>query len=612
MASSFRSVADMWHHRIGSTPEAPALRFQEGGTWATLTWGEAGRRVRALANGLLHLGIAPGDRCVILAETAVEWMLADLAILCAGAATTTAFPQTPDAELAFIVGDSGARVVFTDHPDQAARLARLRSTLPDLEAVVVFGPHEASLDPEDDWVLTLRRLERAGRDHEAEHPDAYDEVSRAIGPGQLATLMYTSGTTGEPRGVMLSHDAWIYEAEAIDALGVLTPADVQFLWLPLAHVFAKVLQLSFIRLGIETVIDGRSNALLANLQATHPTWMAAVPRTFEKLRAAIEREARSRGAVAWSTYQWALAIGRRRASLERAGQRVPMALRSAWLAADRLVCAPIRARLGGRLRFVISGGAPLAAEVAEYFDALGLTICEGYGLTESAAASCVNRPGDVRFGTVGPPLPGCRLRIAEDGEILLHSRGLMTGYWHDEAGTAEAFTTDGFLRTGDIGTVLPSGHVWITGRKKEILVTAGAKNVAPQRMEQLLRARCPYVEHVVMHGDGRPYCTALITLDARAIASWAREQELPYADVADLASHPKVERLVRGFVDDVNRDLASYERVRNFVILSEPFTEANGLLTPSAKVRRGRVEARYRAQLDRLYAAPRTSERAAR
>ncbi len=596
-ATSFRSVPDMWHHRVDSTPDAPAFEFPRGGRWFTLTWAQAHQRVRAIANGLLALGLQPEDRVAIVAETCVEWVLADLAVLCAGAATTTAYPQSPDQDLAHILADSGARVVFTDTEAQGRRIAHLRGDLPDLAQVVVF---DGCPDPDDDWLVSLERFERRGRDHGAAHPGAYPQAHRSVQPEQLATLMYTSGTTGPPRGVMLSHDAWVYEAEAVDALGLLTPADQQLLWLPLAHVFAKVLQLMQIRLGIPTVVDGRADRLGANLQEVQPTFVAAVPRAFEKMRQRIDLEVRRRGWMAWQLHRWALRVGGRYSKARHRGM-VPWALRAEWAAADALVAARVRQQFGGRLRYFISGGAPLAASVGEYFAALGVRILEGYGLTESAAASCVNRPHDIRFGTVGPPLPGCSVRIADSGEILLRSRGLMTGYWNDEQATREAFTPDGYLRTGDLGFVLPSGHVKITGRLKDVLVTANGKNVAPARVERLLRTRSPLIEHVVMHGDDRPYCTSLITLDEAALARWARDRELPHAGHADLVTDMRVYQEIQRAVRSVNREVAAFERIRRFALLPGHLTVDNHLLTASGKVRRRTVEAHFQGVLDSLY-----------
>lgn len=607
LASSFRSVPDLWHHRVGSTPDAEAMRYREQGRWRTMTWGDAGARVRAIANGLLGAGLKREQRCVVLSETCVEWILADFAIQCAGGATTTIYPQAADGEVAFIVADCEAVLAFVDGPEQADRLRRLRSQLPTLARVVVFRGQGS----EDGWVLSLAEFERRGGEHGAAHPEAYGEAHRSVVPTQLATLMYTSGTTGRPKGVMLAHDAWVYEAEAIDALGFMNPADVQLLWLPLAHVFAKVLQLTFVRLGIPTVVDGSAEDLVDNLKETRPTWFAGVPRTFEKAMEAIVHQAESGGRVRRRLFRWALELGRRQSALSRSG-RGPGPLLAARLAiADRLVFREVRERFGGRIRFMISGGAPLPSEVAEFFHALGVLILEGYGLTESSAASCVNRLDDWRFGTVGPPLPGCEVKIAQDGEVLLRSRGVMQGYWRLPAETAACLADDGFLRTGDIGRILQTGHLQITGRKKEIIVTAGGKNVPPLHVETLLTTRCPYVANAVLHGDGRPFCSALVTLDEAAILRWAQAHDVP-GTVAELAVRPEVRELVQGYVDAINRELPAFEQVRKFAILGEPFTQENGLLTPSLKVKRGEVERRYTSLLDGFYEAGRVRAPASR
>ncbi len=596
-ASSFRSVADMWHHRVGSTPDSVAMTTRDGGRWRDVTWDQAGVRVRAVANALLAFGLQPEQRCCILAETSVDWIVADLAILCAGGATTTLYPSSARSELQFIIRDCDAVLVFIDTAAQARRLAAWRDTLPSVQRVVVF--EGASSD--DGWIVSLADFESGGADWGAEHPEAYTEAHRGIGPDRLATLMYTSGTTGRPKGVMLTHDTWIYKAEAIDALGFMNPADVQYLWLPLAHVFAKVLQLSFIRLGIPTVIDGNTDDLAANLRETRPTWMASVPRVLEKLRDRIVAQVSTRSVVHRRAFAWALQVGLRVTRLRQRSQRVPIALRVQRQLADRSVFHEIRETFGGRLRFLISGGAPLPAEIGEFFAAVGIEVLEGYGLTESSAASCVNRLGDVRFGTVGPPLPGCTVKIADDGEILLSGRGIMRGYYKLADETDETLTADGFLKTGDIGLVLPSGHVRITGRKKEIIVTAGGKNIAPAHFEALLRTRCPYVSNVVMHGDNRPYCVALVTLDTDSTTAWARSHDVPFADIAELSRKSEIRDLLQGFVDAVNRELPSFERVRRIGVLDTAFTQDNGLLTSSLKVKRRQVEDRYRRLLDGFY-----------
>jgi long-chain acyl-CoA synthetase len=601
LGSSFRSVSDLWQHRVGSTPESEAMRYRHGSGWVSMSWGEAGARVRAITNALLAHGLARGDRCALLSGTRVEWILADFGILCAGGATTTIYPQASDAELAHILRDSEARVVFVDTDAAVDRVLRVRADLPGLAHVVVF---DGRARPEH-AVTPLATWEAAGRDFGAAHPEAYVNAAHGVSGDDVATLMYTSGTTGLPKGVMLTHDAWVYECEAIDALGFMNPADVQYLWLPLAHVFAKVLEVSFVRLGIPTIVDGDTNRLVEFLAETRPTWFAGVPRTFEKAKERIEASFEARGPVARRTFAWALDVGRRRSEALQRGDAPNPVLRVEWRLADRLVFRQIRARFGGRLRFLISGGAPLPREVAEFFHAADMLLLEGYGLTESSGASTVNRLDAWRFGTVGPPLPGCSVKIGPDGEILLKSRGIMKGYWRDPDATARVLI-DGWLHTGDLGQVFRTGHVEITGRKKELIVTAGGKNVAPLQVESLLRTRCPYVSQVVLHGDRRPFCTALVTLERDAVTKWARGRGVPFADLADLSSRPEVRELLQGFVDAANRELPAFEQIKRFTVLPEDFTFENGLLTPSLKVKRREVEARYAPQLEAMYDRQRT------
>ncbi|MEZ4322436.1 MAG: long-chain fatty acid--CoA ligase [Myxococcota bacterium] len=595
-ASSFQSVVDMWSHRVGSTPDGEALTFRTPSGWESYTWRDADDRVRRIANGLLAFGLEPEQRCCILARTRVEWILCDMAILFAAGATTTIYPSSTPRETAYITEHCGAVLVFAEDDAQVAKLQEVRDRIPHVRRVVVIDGHPSS----DGWVQTLAMFEQEGRDFALASPGALADASDALTPDSLATLIYTSGTTGEPKGVMLTHDAWVYEAEAMDLLGVMSPADRQFLFLPLAHVFAKVMQVAFIRLGIPTVVDGSTERLLDNLAEQRPTWMGAVPRIFEKAYAAILRDVESGSAARRRVFHWALAVGREVSRVRQQGREPGGVLKLKHTLADRLVFSAIKARFGGRIRFFISGGAPLSREIAEFFHACDLLVLEGYGLTESAAASCVNEPDTFRFGTVGRPLPGCEIRIAEDGEILLRSRGVMRGYYNDPEATAEALTPDGWLKTGDIGVLLPSGHVQITDRKKALIITAGGKNVAPAHFEGLLKARCPYISHVVMHGDARPYCTALVTLDPDAMAAWAAREGLS-AKPADWPGLAVVRALVQAHIDEVNRNLPSFETVKRFAILDGDFTLENGLLTPSLKVKRKVVEARYQRVLDGFY-----------
>lgn len=595
-ATTFRSVADMWHHRVDSTPDADAMIFKTGGNWQRMRWRDAGARVRRIADGLLASGLEAEERCVILAGTSVEWILADMGILCAGGATTTIYPSSTTEECRYILLDCEAVVVFCD-ADQLDKLEAIREDIPCLRRIICFSePAVAS-----EHVTTLAALEAEGRDYGADHPDAYEEAHKGIGPERMATLMYTSGTTGEPKGVILTHDAWVYKAEAIDALGFMNPADVQYLFLPLAHVFAKVMEVSFIRLGVPTVVDGSIDDLLDNLAETQPTWLAAVPRVFEKAYNAIVLKAKARGPMAWNTFQWALRVGYRVSEYRQKGLAIPAGLRVQHSVADRLVFQAIKKRFGGRIRFFISGGAPLSEEIARFFHAADLLVLEGYGLTESAAASCVNRLDDYRFGSVGKPLPGCAVRIADDGEILIRSRGVMKGYYNRPQDTAESIDEDGWLHTGDLGTILAGDHVKITGRKKDLIVTAGGKNIAPAHFEGLLKAQCDYVSEVVMHGDRRPYCTALVAIDYERVARWATDHELSFTGYADLAARPEVHDLVEADVEKVNRQLPSFEQVKAIALLPEHPSRENGLLTATLKVKRREVEERWSDLLDAFY-----------
>lgn len=596
-AATFRSVADLWHHRVGSTPDSEALIHRIPGGWSTLTWRQVDRRVQMAANALLAYGLEPEERVCILSTTRLEWVLADLAILNAGGATTTIYPSSTADDCAYILGHSQTVLVFAENQAQVDKLLEVRDVLPGIRKVIVFDGEGS----EDGWVESWSSFEANGEAFAAENPDAYRQSHEGIAPDRLATLIYTSGTTARPKGVMLTHDAWVYEAEAMDLLRVMTPADRQLLFLPLAHVFAKVLQVCFIRLGIPTILDGSPQTVFQTLETQKPTWMAGVPRVFEKAHESLLADVARGGFVKRRVFAWALAIGREVSDLEQQGSRPGLRLRSRHALAKRLVFDKVHERFGGNLRFFISGGAPLNPEIARFFHALGILVLEGWGLTESAGASCVNTPDDPVFGTVGRPLPGCSIRIAEDGEILLKSRGVMKGY-HDDPEATETVLSDGWLHTGDIGDMLPSGHVRITDRKKDLIITAGGKNVAPMQFQALLQARCPYVEHTVVIGDRRKYCVALLTLALEPARSFAREHKLDASTYEALAGLEALRALIAAHIDEVNTDLPTFAMVRRFAILPEPLSLENGTLTPSLKVKRREVERRYASTVEHLYA----------
>jgi long-chain acyl-CoA synthetase len=595
---TFRSVVEMFQHRVSSTPEAEAMSGRRDGQWHSMTWAEAGRRVRNVAGGLLNLGFQKGERGAILATSRPEWVIADLGILAAGGATSTIYTSNTAEESAYILEDSGSRVCFVENAMQEAKLREVRGRLGNVAHLILIDGEPMTADG---WTLTLAELENQGKAWNAANPGHLDALAESIGPGDLATLIYTSGTTGKPKGVMLTHDNWVFEGESLAKTNILGPTDKQLLFLPLAHSFGKVLEMTFIHIGVATAIDGVVDDLVANLAVVRPTVMAGVPRVFEKVYNRVVTGAREGGGVKYKIFQWALDVGGRVSRLRQQGGQPSGLLAFQHRLADKLVYSKLKARLGGRLRFLISGGAPLSRPIAEFFHSCDILILEAYGLTETSAGSTGNRPERYKFGTVGRPFDGVEARIAEDGEILLRGRNIMRGYYNLPEATAEALEPDGWFHTGDIGQVDADGFITITDRKKDILVTAGGKNIAPQNIEGQLKASCPYVSQVVMLGDRRPFCVALVAINEETTGKWAREHGIQYKDYADLASRPEVRQLIRDGIEAVNATLASYERIKDFHLLDHDLSVESGEMTPKMSIKRKVVESRNQEILDGFY-----------
>ncbi len=590
------SVAKLFVDRVAATPDREAYRFTSGAGWTSVTWRQVGERVRRQAAGLVELGVRPEERVALAAGTGYEWVLADLAAMCAGAATTTVYPTTTAEDVGYIVAGSGSRVVFAEDDAQVGKLRERRDSLPLLSRVITWHG-----TPDGDWVISLDELEQRGARRLEQEPDLIDACVAAIRPENLATLIYTSGTTGRPKGVRLPHSAWTYEAAAVDLTGILGPDDLQYLWLPLSHVFGKVLLTLPLQVGFPTAVDGRVDKIVENLAVVRPTFMGAAPRIFEKAHARVVATAHAEGGLRAKIFDWAVGVGSRASRVRQAGGR-PSGLLAAQLAvADRLVFAKIRQRFGGRLRFFISGSAALNREIAEWFDAVGVVILEGYGLSETSAASFVNRPDANRLGTVGPPIPGTEARIDDDGEILVRGPGVMAGYHNQPEATAEVLDADGWFRTGDIGE-LDGGYLRITDRKKDMFKTSNGKYVAPSSIDTLFKGICPYVSQLVVDGEGRSYCVALVALDADAITGWAAQHGMAGASFAEIARAGATRELIQGYVDRLNAQLNRWETIKTFVILDHEPTVEDGEVTPSLKLRRAAVLAKYRAELDALYA----------
>ncbi|USQ88266.1 AMP-dependent synthetase/ligase [Streptomyces phaeoluteigriseus] len=609
------SVAGLFLERVTATPDAEAYRYPvpapagEGpDEWKSLSWAQAAERVHAIAAGLIELGVQPEQLVALAASTRIEWILADLGIMCAGAATTTIYPQTNAEESAFILSDSGSRVLIAEDAAQVAKAVEKRQELPELTHVVVIDP--AGVETTD-WIITLEELEKRGAARLEQDPQLIKARVGAIAREQLATVIYTSGTTGRPKGVRLPHDNWSYMAKAIAATGLLGPDDVQYLWLPLAHVFGKVLTSGQIEVGHVTAVDGRVDKIIENLPVVRPTYMAAVPRIFEKVYNGVAAKARAGGGAKYKIFQWAAEVAREYAKASQDNFRrtgtasVPFGLGAKHKVADALVYSKIREAFGGNLRACVSGSAALAPDIGYFFAGAGIHILEGYGLTESSAASFVN-PGEAyRTGTVGKPLPGTEVRIADDGEILLRGPGIMEGYHGLPEKTAEVLEADGWFHTGDIGELSPDGYLRITDRKKDLIKTSGGKYIAPAEVEGQFKAVCPYVSNILVHGADRNFCTALIALDELSLRGWADENGLGGKSYAEIVAAPQTVALIDGYVTHLNQGLQKWQTIKKFRLLPRDLDVEHGEITPSLKLKRPVVEREYKHLIDEMYAGSR-------
>ena len=593
LASRPASVGAMLLDQVADSPSKEAFRYLEGERWVSLNWAETKDKVFQLAAGLLALGVGREERVAIASNTRIEWILADLAVMCSGGATTTVYPTTTHEDVSYILADSESKIIFAEDDGQVAKILDHLDDLPALTTVVQI---EGRTDHPK--VISWADLQQQGADRLAAHPDAVEAVIAGIKATDLATLIYTSGTTGRPKGVRLIQDSWTYEAVAVEAYDIISPDDLQYLWLPLSHVFGKVLIAIQTRIGFATAVDGRIDKIVENLGVVQPTFMCGAPRIFEKVRARVMTQA-SHGLKA-KIFDWAFGVGRKVSPLRLAGKEPTGPLKVQHALADKLVFSKIKARMGGRINFFVSGSAALNREVQEWFHAAGLLVLEGYGLTETSAASCVNNPRSTRFGTVGPPLPGTEVKIAEDGEILIKGPGVMEGYHNQAEATAEVLN-DGWFATGDIGELDDHGYLRITDRKKDLIKTSGGKYVAPQKVEGVLKATSPYISQVVVHGEGRKYVTALITLDPEAIEGWGSGQNLNVSSAEELAASPEARDLMQGYIDQANGKLERWETIKRFSILPSELSIEEGEVTPSQKVRRRAVEKRYAERLDALY-----------
>ncbi|MGH7894139.1 MAG: AMP-dependent synthetase/ligase [Candidatus Binatia bacterium] len=595
----YANLAQMFFTRAHELADRPRYRHRDDTGWHEVTWAETRDRVRAIAAALIEDGVRPGDRIALLSATRPEWMEIDFAILACGALTIPVYPSVLPDECGYIVTNAGADRLFVDNAKQRAKVEAITRDGFELDGVRRPAPVRSITSVEGTGPETLGATLERGRSLLGRHGSEIDRRVAALGRSDLATIVYTSGTTGPPKGVPQTHGNHLAAVEAALRIGTLRAGDVDFFFLPLAHSFARMIEYCGIAAGTTTVFARSIDTLIDDLPTAKPNVVPAVPRVYEKMYARIQAGRAASGTMQQTLFDWAVGVGRQRSRLRAAGRPVPLWLQAADAIAHQLVFSRIHAVLGGNIRFMLSGGAPLAPEIAEFFHAVGVPIFEGYGLTETTPVLTVNHPEKYRLGTVGTVLDCCEIRIAEDGEILARGANVAGGYYERPEATAEAWDGDGWFHTGDIGEIDADGFLRITDRKKDLLKTSGGKYVAPQKIENLLKLQ-PHISQAVVIGDNRKYCTALVTLDFAEIERWAAGQGLQ-AGPAALTAHPSVQALIEGEVAAVNQHLPSWESIKYVRVLPGDFSPETGELTPSLKVKRKVVGQRYADVIESMY-----------
>src|SRR5438105_5196247 len=593
------TLARMFWDRVERSAGRPAQSFKQGAGWKTVTWREVGENVRELALGLIALGRQKGEQIALLSASRAEWVQADFAIFSAGCVTVPVYPSYPPDLIAYVINDSEAKTLIVEDPAQLAKALQARDKMPRLEQIVVITGYDAPQPPKT--VMTWQSLRRLGRESEAAHKATLAERVTTTRPEDLATIVYTSGTTGPPKGVLQTHGNHI---AAVNASRQSTPVEegwVHLLFLPLAHSFARLESFLGVAHGLTTAFAENLDKVGENLREVRPHFICSVPRVFEKVYGKILAGVEAGSPAKQKIFRWAVGVGRDVSRHQQQGQPVPAALEWKRKLAHKLVFSKLHAALGGRLQWAVSGGAPLSRDIAEFFHAAGILLLEGYGLTETCPALTFNRPDRFKFGSVGQTLPGVQLRIAEDGEILARGPNIATlRHYKQPEATREVFDPDGWFHTGDIGTVDQDGFLVITDRKKDLIVTAGGMNIAPQNIENLLKAD-PFISQVMVYGDRRPYPVALITINPEELSKFAREQGILTSEAAALVKHPKIVERVARTVEEKNSNLQLYAKIKKFAVLTDDFTQEGGELTPTLKVKRKVVFEKYKKDLEALY-----------
>jgi long-chain acyl-CoA synthetase len=593
------TLAQLFRARSATYGKATRWRQKVGDKWMTMTWRENLVLVNSLIAGLDALGARPGDAIGILSGTRWEWTAADWAIIGLGGVCVTVYPSNLAPLVAYICNDSDIRYLFAENRAQYQKLLGIRGQIPNVRKVILF--EDAASAAGDPWVMSFNELRHLSP-RSLKEADAFAAArAAAIRPEDRFTLVYTSGTTGNPKGVVHTHGTFMAQIRAVRAaLDTIRPGMTDLLFLPLSHVFGREEHLSGFDRGLSTVISPNIDHLIADLEHAQPDLFFSVPRIYEKAYAAIQARVEAGSRTRKRIFRWAERVGLEAAAHKEAGKKLPSRLRRRYWLADRLVFKKIRAVLGGNLKFAITAGAPLELKILQFFNAAGVLLLEGWGLTETSGGMTLNRVNRSRFGTVGLTYDGHATRIAEDGEILARGPCLFTGYHNNPAATAEALDADGWFHTGDIGTLDAEGFLRIVDRKKDLIITAAGKNIAPQNVENALKT-APMVSQIAVYGDRRPYLVALVTLDPEQVQAWCAEHGLPFTSVANVYTNPQLRADLDAGLQAAGKQLASYETVKYYEVLPDDFTLENELLTPTLKIRRRNIHKQYADLYASLY-----------
>ena len=588
-----QSIYQMFKATCEKYPDKPAYRSKKDGQWIPITWQEHQETCKKISKSFIALGLQKDDKMNILGSTRLEWVQCDFGAVSVGVVTVGIYPTLLAEDCAYIINHSDAVLLFAENQDQLSKILSMRKNLPKLKHIVIWDGAGSA----EDGVITWSEFLDKGKDVSDED---FLKRTESLQPGDLASIVYTSGTTGVPKGAMITHQNLVFTSWSVLQCAYTESFFENLLFLPLAHVFARIVVYFCVRAGVSTSFAESIEKMGENMKEVRPHFFASVPRIFEKVYDKITQGVEDAGGIKKTLFDWALGVGYEVSDHKEHKRPVPFLLDKQYAVAKALVFKKIKAALGGRLYYAISGAAPLNVAIAKFFHACDVLILEGIGMTENTSFTNLNRYDNYKFGTVGLPGPGIEQKIAPDGEILFRGKNVMKGYYKNPEANAETIDKDGWLYTGDVGEIDDDGFLRVTDRKKDLIITAGGKNIAPQRIERIMTTS-RYISQVMVYGDRKKYLVALITLDREQVEMWATEHAIEYSNWEELANHPKVYELVQKDVEERNQDLASFETIKKFIILAQDFTIDSGELTPTLKVKRKVVTERYRDQLERLY-----------